>query len=45
MEYEFRGMTEKWQGHLARALTARGREVHTAVEGIAVMPRVRPEEG
>ena len=34
-----------WQGHLADALAARGREVQTVVEGITVMPRVTPEEG
>jgi hypothetical protein len=44
-EYEFRGTMEKWQGHLAGALAARGREVQTVVEGITVMPRVTPEEG
>jgi hypothetical protein len=44
-EYQFRGTMEKWPGYLADALAARGREVHTAVEGITVMPRVTPEEG
>jgi hypothetical protein len=27
-KYGFRGTMEKWHGHLAHALTARGREVH-----------------
>src|SRR6266567_5524598 len=44
-EYEFRGIMEKWQAHLARALTARGRQVHAGPEGIAVTPLVTPEEG
>ena len=29
-EYGFRGTMEKWHGHLAHALTVRGREVHAA---------------
>jgi hypothetical protein len=44
-EYEFRGIMEKWQAHLARALTARGRQVRTAPEGITVTPLVTPEQG
>jgi hypothetical protein len=43
-EHEFRGMTEKWQGHLARALTARGREVYTVQDAITVMPQVMGEQ-
>jgi hypothetical protein len=45
MEYGFRGTTQKWQGHLARALTARGREVYTVHDSITVMPRISAEEG
>ena len=37
-EYEFRGTMEKWQDHLAGALTARGCGVHPAVDGIMVTP-------
>jgi hypothetical protein len=37
-EYEFRGTMGKWQAHLARALTARGRQVHTGPDGIMVTP-------
>ena len=44
-EYEFRGTMEKWQGHLARALTARGREVHAVPDAITVTPQVMGEEG
>jgi hypothetical protein len=45
MKYGFRGTTQKWQGHLARALTARGREVYTVHDSITVMPRISAEEG
>jgi hypothetical protein len=44
-EHRFRGRLAGWQAALAGALTVSGREVHTAVEGITVMPRVTPEEG
>ncbi len=37
-EYGFRGTMEKWQGHLARALTARGREMHAVPDALTVMP-------
>jgi hypothetical protein len=42
-EYEFRGVLEKWQDRLARALTARGRQIYTVPDGIAVTPRITPE--
>jgi len=44
-EYTFRGTMEKWQGHLARALTARGREVYEVHDAITVMPQVTTGEG
>ena len=44
-ESEFRGTMEKWQAHLARALTARGRQVHTGPEGSMVTSQLTPEEG
>jgi hypothetical protein len=44
-EYEFRGTMEKWQGYLAGALTARGREVYAVHDAITVMPQVMSEEG
>lgn len=44
-EYTFRGMTDKWHGHLASALTAYGREVHVAPESITVLPWATLEEG
>jgi hypothetical protein len=43
-EYEFRGTTEKWMAQLTSALTAYGREVHTAAESITVMPWATLEE-
>ena len=42
-EYEFRGIMEKWQDRLARALTARGHQIYTVPDGIAVTLRVTPE--
>ncbi len=44
VEYGFHGIMEKWQAHLARALTARGRQVHTVPEGITVALHVAGEE-
>lgn len=37
-EYKFDGLMEQWHDHLARALTAHGREVYIAPETITVMP-------
>ena len=37
-EYKFDGLMEQWRDHFARALAARGREVHVAPETITVMP-------
>ena len=45
IEYEFRGTLDKWQAHLARALTERGREVYEMPGAITVTPRVMPGEG
>ena len=36
--YTFGGLMEQWHDHLARALTAHGREVYIAPETITVMP-------
>jgi hypothetical protein len=44
-EYEFRGTMEKWQAHLADALTARGCGVHPAADGIMVSPPSTWAEG
>jgi len=44
-EYGFRGTMEKWQGHLAPALTACGREVYEVHDAITVMPQVTTGEG
>jgi hypothetical protein len=38
-EYRFDGLMEQWHDHLAKALTAHGREVHVAAGTITVMPR------
>ena len=43
--YEFRGTTQKWMAQLTDALTAYGREVHTADESITVLPWATLEEG
>jgi hypothetical protein len=43
-EYEFRGTTQKWMTHLTAALTACGREIHTAAETITVLPWATLEE-
>jgi len=37
-QYKFDGLMEQWRDHFARALAARGREVHVAPETITVMP-------
>jgi hypothetical protein len=37
-EYRFDGLMEQWQHHLAKALTAHGREVYTEAETITVLP-------
>jgi hypothetical protein len=37
-EYKFDGLMDQWHDHLARALTAHGREVYIAPETITVMP-------
>ena len=37
-EYKFDGLMEQWQDHLARALTAHGRQVCIAPGTITVMP-------
>lgn len=38
-EYRFDGLMEQWHDHLAKALTAHGREVHVVAGTITVMPR------
>lgn len=38
-EYTFDGLMEQWHDHLAKALTAHGREVHVVAGTITVMPR------
>jgi hypothetical protein len=43
--YEFRGTMEKWQDHLADALTARGCGVYPAIDGIMVTPPSTWAEG
>ena len=37
-EYKFDGLMEQWHDHVARALTAHGREVYVAPETITVLP-------
>jgi hypothetical protein len=37
-QYKFDGLMEQWRDHLARALTAHGREVHVESETITVIP-------
>ena len=44
-EYAFRGLMDRWHTHLAQALTAHGREIHTEPENITVMPWATLEEG
>jgi hypothetical protein len=44
-EYAFRGLMDRWHTHLAQALAAHGREIHTEPENITVMPWATLEEG
>ena len=44
-EYKFDGLMEQWHDHLARALTAHGREVYIAPETVTVMPWATSGEG
>jgi hypothetical protein len=44
-KYTFSGMTGNWHNRLAGALTACGREVHTAAETITVLPWATLEDG
>ena len=43
-EYKFDGLMEQWHDHLARALTAHGREVYVEAETITVLPCITPGE-
>ena len=43
-EYRFGGTMEQWRDHLARALSAHGREVYVEAETITVMPYITPGE-
>ena len=43
-EYRFDGMMEQWRDHLAKALSAHGREVYVEAETITVMPCITPGE-
>ena len=43
-EYRFGGTMEQWRDHLAKALSAHGREVYVEAETITVMPCITPGE-
>src|SRR6266516_358921 len=43
-EYRFGGMMDQWRDHLAKALSAHGREVYVEAETITVMPCITPGE-
>jgi hypothetical protein len=43
-EYTFNGLMEQWHDHLAKALSAHGREVYAEAETITVMPCITSGE-
>jgi hypothetical protein len=43
-EYRFGGVMQQWRDHLAKALSAHGREVYVEAETITVMPCITPGE-